>query len=72
LLSVEYATAAPHLPQDLFVKFSRDFDDPGRDAGRFQMDFEVCLALLSRAVDFPIAVPTCLFADYHRAWAPVC
>ncbi|CAN5733122.1 hypothetical protein BH09ACT8_BH09ACT8_66940 [soil metagenome] len=67
LLSVEYATPAPHLPQDMFVKFSRDLGDPGRDAGRFQMEFEVRFALLSRARGFPIAVPTCLFADYHRS-----
>ena len=38
-----------------------------RDGGRFQMEYEVRLALLSRGSAFPIAVPACVFADYHRA-----
>ena len=63
LLSVDYDGA--DLPTDLFVKFSRDFDDAGRDRGRTQMEFEVRFALLSRTPGFPIAVPNCLFADYH-------
>jgi len=63
LLSVAYDGA--DLPTDLFVKFSRDFDDAGRDRGRTQMEFEVRFALLSRTPGFPIAVPNCLFADYH-------
>ena len=63
LLSVVYDGA--DLPTDLFVKFSRDFDDAGRDRGRTQMEFEVRFALLSRTPGFPIAVPNCLFADYH-------
>jgi hypothetical protein len=50
----------------LFVKFSRDFDDPLRDRARIQMELEVLFALLSRSPDFPIAVPTCYFSDYHR------
>jgi hypothetical protein len=66
LLDVEYAD-----PQrghhELFVKFSRDFDDPVRDRGRTQMESEVTFASLSLAPDFPIAVPRTLFADYHRA-----
>ncbi|CAN5324870.1 hypothetical protein BH09ACT8_BH09ACT8_35450 [soil metagenome] len=66
LLSVEYTQPAGHLPTEMFVKFSRDLDDPARDIGRFQMEFEVRLALLSRGSRFPIAVPACLFADYHR------
>lgn len=63
LLSVDYDDA--RLPGDLFVKFSRDFDDVARDRGRTQMEFEVRFALLSRMPGFPIAVPRCLFADYH-------
>jgi len=63
LLSVAYDRA--ELPMELFAKFSRDFDDPARDIGRTQMEFEVRFALLSRTPEFPIAVPTCLFADYH-------
>ena len=55
LLMVDYDRA--DLPTDLFVKFSRDFDDPTRDRGRTQMEYEVRFALLSRAPNFPIAVP---------------
>ena len=65
LLTVDYDRA--ELPTDLFVKFSRDLEDPARDRGRSQMEFEVRFALLSRTPDFPIAVPDCLFADYHSA-----
>lgn len=67
LLSVAYEKAARDLPTDLFVKFSRDFDDEIRDRGKDQMESEVRFALLSRAEDFPVAVPACLFADYHAA-----
>jgi len=66
LLSVEYAHPSSALPTDLFVKFSRDFDDPIRDRAKNQLESEVRLALLSRSPDFPIVVPLCLFADYHR------
>ena len=66
MLSVEYAKAAPDLHTDLFVKFSRDFDDPARDRGKTQMEPEVRFAALSRAPEFPIAVPRAQFADYHR------
>lgn len=65
-LSVEYAKSAPGLHTDLFVKFSRDFDDPARDRGKTQMEPEVRFAALSRAQGFPIAVPQAQFADYHR------
>ena len=63
VLSVAYDRA--DLPTELFAKFSRDFDDAGRDHGRTQMEFEVRFALMSRAPAFPIVVPKCLFADYH-------
>lgn len=66
VLSVEYARTAPDLPTDLFVKFSRDFDDSARDRGKTQMEPEVRFAALSRLPEFPIAVPRALFADYHR------
>src|ERR1700755_338866 len=46
LLSVEYEKPAPDLHQDLFVKFSRDFDDELRDRARIQMELEVRFALL--------------------------
>lgn len=66
MLSVDYDEPAPELPTELFVKFSRDFDDPVRDRGRTQMESEVRFAVLSRAPRFPIAVPRPQFADYHR------
>lgn len=67
LLSVEYEQPDQTLHTALFVKFSRDFDDEIRDRGRDQLEPEVRLALLSRTPGFPIAVPICYFADYHRA-----
>jgi hypothetical protein len=67
LLAVEYETPAPDLPTQLFVKFSRDFDDPVRDRGRDQMESEVQFALMSRTPGFPITVPRCGFADYAKA-----
>jgi hypothetical protein len=63
VLDVEYTRPGP--PTALFVKFSRDFDDPRRDHGRTQMDAEVTFATLSRTPGFPIAVPRTMFADYH-------
>jgi len=65
-LSVEYDKEAPDLHTDLFVKFSRDFDNPMRDRGKTQMESEVRFARLSRAPGFPIAVPSVQFGDYHR------
>jgi hypothetical protein len=66
LLSVAYEKSAPGLHAELFVKFSRDFDDAIRDRARNQLEAEVQLGLLSRTRGFPIAVPGCLFADYHH------
>ena len=65
-LSVEYAKADTQLPTQLFVKFSRDFDDAIRDRAKNQLDAEVRLALLSRTSGFPVAVPKCFFADYQQ------
>lgn len=65
-VSVGYDRPAPDLPTDLFVKFSRDFDDPARDRGKTQMEPEVRFAALSRVADFPIAVPRVQFGDYQR------
>lgn len=67
LLSVEYAQADAALHRQLFVKFSRDFDNEVRDAARIQMELEVLFALLSRDPSFPIAVPVCYYSDYHHA-----
>lgn len=66
LLSIEYAHAAADLHAELFVKFSRDLDDPIRDRGKTQMEPEVRFAALSRAPGFPITVPAVQFGDYHR------
>ena len=66
LLSVAYERSTADLPTDLFVKFSRDFEDTIRDRAKNQMEAEVRFALLSRSRGFPIAVPLCLFADYHH------
>ena len=65
-LSVDYDKPEPHLHTDLFVKFSRDLDNPTRDRGKTQMDSEVRFAQLSRTPAFPIAVPAVLFGDYQR------
>ena len=67
LLDVEYPDPQCGLHRELFVKFSRDFDDPVRDRGKVQMESEVKFASLSLAPGFPIVVPRTLFADYHRA-----
>ena len=66
MLSVEYACPAAGLHTELFVKFSRDLDNPIRDLGKTQMEPEVRFAALSLAPAFPIAVPGVVFGDYHR------
>lgn len=66
LLSVEYEKPTADLHTELFVKFSRDFDDEIRDRTKVQMELEVWFALLSRSPGFPIAVPACYFSDYHH------
>ena len=65
-LSVEYERADPALHVELFVKFSRDFVDPRRDRGRYEMEPEVRFAAISRLPGFPISVPVAYFADYHH------
>ncbi|ORV89809.1 hypothetical protein AWC11_13080 [Mycobacterium interjectum] len=67
ILSVEYGRPQPGVHTDLFVKFSRDLEDPARDRGKTQMEPEVRFAMLSRMPGFPIAVPVVQFADYDRA-----
>ncbi len=63
LLTVAYQLPDPTLPERLFIKFSRNFDNELWDRGRFMMISEANFAVLSRSPDFPIAVPACLFAD---------
>jgi hypothetical protein len=65
-LSVEYAHPAPGLHTDLFVKFSRDFNDTFRDRRRYELEAEVRLAALSRLPNFPIKVAAASFADFHH------
>ena len=65
LLTVDYARPDATLHRQLFVKFSRDFDDPIRDRARGELASEVRLALLSRHPNFPVTVPRCYFADVH-------
>jgi hypothetical protein len=67
VLSVEYGRPQPGLHTDLFVKFSRDLEDPLRDRAKTQMESEVRFAVLSRVPGFPIAVPAVQFADYDRS-----
>jgi hypothetical protein len=64
-LVVQYAKASADLHTELFIKFSRDFDDRIRDQAKSQLEPEVRLALLSRSPGFPIVVPVCYFADYN-------
>lgn len=64
-LGVEYAGAAPGLRPDLFVKFSRDFEDVFRDRRRHELESEVRLATLSRVPAFPVAAPRACFADFE-------
>lgn len=66
-LTVEYARAEPGLQGDLFVKFSRDFDDAFRDRRRMELEAEIRLAALSRLQTFPVTVARPYFADFERA-----
>ena len=53
-LTLDYAMSAPGLHRELFVKFSRDFDDERRDGrGRWEMASEALFAPLSRQPNFP-------------------
>src|SRR5206468_2967030 len=65
-LSVEYSRPEPGLPTELFVKFSRDFDDAFRDRRRGELESEINLAALSRLPTFPTTVPAAVFGDIHR------
>jgi hypothetical protein len=66
LLSVTYEKPDPALHHDLFVKFSRAFDDPLRDNQRYEMECEAQFAAVSVAPDFPIDVAACYFSDFHH------
>ena len=64
-LSVEYAHPETGLHTELFVKFSRDFNDAFRDRRRHELEAECRFAALSRLPRFPIHVPTAYFADFN-------
>lgn len=63
MLTGAYETPEPGLPDQLFVKFSRNFDNELWDRGRYMMVSEAKFAVLSRTPGFPVTVPICLFAD---------
>lgn len=66
LLTVQYAKPDPALHSELFVKFSRAFDDPLRDNQRYEMECEAQFAAVSVAPGFPIDVAACYFSDFHH------
>lgn len=66
-LTLDYAHDDHGLHRELFVKFSRDFENRHRDWQRHEMESEVRFAAISRLPGFPISVPTAYFADYHHA-----
>jgi hypothetical protein len=63
MLTVAYQSPQPGLPEQLFIKFSRNFDNELWDRARHLMISEAHFAVLSRSPEFPVAVPLCLFAD---------
>jgi hypothetical protein len=63
LLTVSYERSGADLPEELFVKFSRNFDNALWDSARHLMASEVEFAVLSRSPDFPVPLPAMLFAD---------
>jgi hypothetical protein len=63
LLTLAYELPERDLPEQLFIKFSRNFDNELWDRARLTMISEANFAVLSRSPDFPVAVPACLFAD---------
>jgi len=67
LLTVAYERPGPDLPERLFIKFSRNFDNELWDRARLVMVSEANFAVLSRSPDFPVAVAACLFADVEPA-----
>jgi hypothetical protein len=63
LLTLAYELPEPALPERLFIKFSRNFDNALADRARFMMISEANFAVLSRSPNFPVTVPACQFAD---------
>ena len=67
LLTVEYARPDPGLHTELFVKFSRAFDDPQRDRQRYELELEARFAAVSQQCVLPIEVARSYFSDFHHA-----
>jgi hypothetical protein len=65
-LVARYAHPEEDLPNELFVKFSRDFNNAFRDRRRSELEAEIKLCELSRLPAFPIRVPTPFFADFDQ------
>ena len=65
LIEPNYRQSSAQLPDQLFIKFSRDFDEPIRDQARHQLGPEVRLGRLSNHPGFPIRVPSCYFGDFQ-------
>ncbi len=68
-LTVTYEQPDAELPERLFVKFSRHFDNELWDSAKWMMLSEVNFALLSRSPDFPVMVPQFMFADLEASSA---
>ncbi|TCM20619.1 hypothetical protein EDF56_102280 [Novosphingobium sp. PhB165] len=67
-LSVTYERPDPALHCELFVKFSRDFSDAGRDnRGKHEMVGEVRFARYAAQHPLPVPTPRTYFADYNAA-----
>lgn len=63
-LTLAFEPAAPGLPSEFFVKFSRHFSDPFHDRRRFELQSEIDFARLAAKPAFPIPVPRAFFGDY--------
>ena len=66
-LTVAYERPDTALPERLFVKFSRHFDNELWDSAKWMMLSEVNFALLSRSSEFPVMVPLLMFADLEAS-----
>jgi hypothetical protein len=66
IVDVTYEGHGQALPEQLFVKFSRNFDSELQDRGRFMMASEARFAVLARRA-FPVPVPRFVFADVEAS-----
>jgi hypothetical protein len=63
IVAVTYASPGPGLHEELFIKFSRNFDNELWDRARFLMLSEVSVAQVASQPGFPVPVPAVMFAD---------